>query len=240
MRIGFGGLVATILLAGSEASIVHGAMIQPIITEACTEAGVATPCADVPVLFQTEINGNQVGPGVLSIDWNISADATSTTLSPAAPFTASVQVALTLTAYTTGPIRTGTALYDLGTDGDFGPGGGLTAVAEFDGFSCSGVMCGNGAEVPFTLGVPFQLEVIAGGSVQGMPGAPGEGGGGSASLSLQLFDQVTNGMIVGGPVEILGPTPEPRQVAPLAALLCCAFSWLRRNQPRSVRLRYDP
>lgn len=226
MRVVFAGVV-TVLLVFAPRSLLLADTIQPTVTYACTLGGVATPCANVPVLFQTFVNGNpRLGPGVFTIDWSADADATSTVLSPTFPFTASVQVVLSATAYTAGPVRPGFAIYSLGTDGDSGGGGGFTAFAEFDGVSCSSIMCGkvSPGQVPFTLGVPFQLEIIAGGSVEGQPGSPSEGGGGGGEIQLQLFDQNFN------PVEILNTVPEPGPFAPVAAVLCVAVWWLRRKQ----------
>ena len=95
-----------------------------------------------------------------------------------------------MTAFTAGPVRPGLAFYGLGTDGDFGEGGGFTAFAEFDGVSCSAIMCGrvSSGQVPFILGVPFQLEIIAGGTVNGRAGFPSEGSCGGGTLQLQLWD----------------------------------------------------
>jgi hypothetical protein len=83
--------------------------------------------------------------------------------------------------------------------------------------------------VPFTLGVPFQLELTTSSTVTAQPGVPAAGAAGSGEVHLQLFEEGPDGGR-GGSVEILGPVPEPGQFVPVAALLCGALWWLHRKQ----------
>jgi hypothetical protein len=109
MRVVF-AFSAMILVAGTEGGLLRATTIEPTVTTSCTVDGVATPCANVSVQFQAQVEGTpQIGPGVFMTQW--SAATSAGVVAPTVQITASIRQTLSATAYTAGPVRPGFAMF---------------------------------------------------------------------------------------------------------------------------------
>ena len=171
---------------------------------------------------------------------NVSASATAfyfggCFLCPADPFSISADASASLT--TLGPVRAGfIEIFGFG-GGEFGSGSGSVGGYSFGcSFACSPGNYLNGTPLPFTLGVPFQVNVSA------IAGFPASGGNGRMDFNFLLFESLEPSLEgfhtqpgVSVTVFEVSDLPEPATFAPVAMGLL-GLIWAKR---RSFGLRVN-
>jgi len=195
---------------------------------------IALLVAGLPALATPITNANIAGLGTA----NVSASAMAMYLGgncfqcPADPFSISASASAMVT--TLGPMRAGLIeIFGFG-GGEFGNGSGSVGEYSFScSFSCSPGSYLNGTLLPFTLGVPFQINVGA------VAGHPDSGGNGQINFNFLLFELAPTlegfGPLPGASVAVfdVSAVPEPATLAPVALGLL----WLTWAKSRSFRLR---
>jgi hypothetical protein len=124
----------------------------------------------------------------------------------------SISASALVNAMTLGPVRNGFIEITGSGSGDSGSGNGSVGSYSFGcGFSCSPANDFNGTPLPFTLGVPFQIDVGAFASLFGQ-------GSGTISFQFSLFESFVPypgfAALPGASVAIFDPpaVPEPAAI----------------------------
>jgi hypothetical protein len=187
--------------------------------------------ATLPAFASTITNATISGLGTTTISGSATAAYFSGGFGPPDP--SSISASAIANATTLGPVRSGFIEITGSGSGESGVGSGSVGGYSFGcSFSCSPANDLNGTPLPFTLGVPFQIDVSA------FASAFGEGSG-NISFQFSVFESILIpgfAPLPGASVAVFDPpdVPEPATFAPLGVglLSLVAIQFARRGRRR--------